>query len=108
MIRLYTYLKWPVVISTLLVLPFMVLEWVKRRAFQEEFPLPLFGLLWLLPVAFILLLTPVVRVIRVGKSLRGKPLLLFLRVVFLILIAMLWTSLLLDQMPCFLGVPNCD
>jgi len=26
----------------------------------------------------------------------------------LILIAWLWAGALVDQMPCFLGVPNCD
>jgi hypothetical protein len=31
-----------------------------------------------------------------------------LRVVFLAFIARMWIGILIDQMPCFLGVPNCD
>jgi len=37
-----------------------------------------------------------------------NPIRLLLKVVFMILIAGLWVGILLDQMPCFLGVLNCD
>ena len=47
-------------ISAILTLPFMILEWVNRRDFHEDFPIPLFGILWLLPAAFIFILTPIV------------------------------------------------
>ncbi len=30
------------------------------------------------------------------------------RVAIVVLIAWLWVGLVVDQMPCFLGVPNCD
>jgi hypothetical protein len=29
-------------------------------------------------------------------------------VLVLILVALLWARVVLDQMPCFLGVPDCD
>jgi len=101
-----TNLRWPLLISTLLVLPFLLLELVNRWSYQEGFPIPLFGLLWLLPLGFILILTPVVRDVRAGDKL--KYISFVLRIVLLILIAWLWVAIVLDQMHCFLGVPNCD
>ena len=101
-----TNLRWPLLISTLLVLPFLLLELVNRWSYQEGFPIPLFGLLWLLPLGFILILAPVVRDVRAGDKL--KYISFVLRIVLLILIAWLWVAIVLDQMHCFLGVPNCD
>jgi ABC-type amino acid transport system permease subunit len=86
----------------------MILELINRRSFHEGFPIVLFGLLWLLPVAFILILMPIVRNVRAGNRIMVNPISLLLRVAFLILIAWLWGGIILDQMPCFLGVPNCD
>jgi hypothetical protein len=101
-------LRLPAIISSALVLPFMILELVNRRGFHEDFPIVLFGLMWLLPVAFILILTPIVRNVRSGNGVMLGPMGLSLGAVFLIYIACLWVALILDQMPCFLGVPNCD
>jgi hypothetical protein len=100
-------LKLPAIISSGLVLPFMILELVNRRQFHEAFPVPLFGLMWLLPVAFIVILTPILRNLRAGNAL-ARPASLLLRAGVLVLIAWLWSGLLLDQMPCFMGVQNCD
>jgi hypothetical protein len=101
-------LKWPALISAALVLPLMILEWVNRRAFHEGFPIPLFTTLWLLLVVFMLILRPILRNVRAGNRSMGNPLILALKVVILLLIAWLWISILMDQMPCFLGVPSCD
>lgn len=62
----------------------------------------------LLPVAFIVNLVPIVRNIRSGKSLVATPVNLVLAVALLVLIAATWGALLVDQVPCFMGVPNCD
>lgn len=94
-------------IGTVLVLPLMILEWANRRQFHEGYPTPLFVLLWLLPAAFILILRPVVRDARAG-SVTAVPLGPVLRVACLVFIAWLWAFIVVDQMPCFLGVPNCD
>jgi len=105
---IFTTLRSPAIISSILVLPFMILELMNRRSFHEGFPIPLFGILWLLPVAFILILMPIVRNVQAGNRIMADPISLLLRVAFLILIAWLWSGIILDQMPCFLGVPNCD
>jgi len=96
------------IISFILVLPLMILELVNRRNFHEGFPIALFSLLWLLPVAFIVILVPMVRNIRAGNNIIENPFKLFLAVVILVLIAWMWGGLLIDQLPCFMGVPNCD
>jgi hypothetical protein len=93
-------------ISTALVLPFVVLELINRRSFQEGFPLVLFVFMWLLTLAFALVLLPIVR--RPQTDNKTSLVRLLPRVAFLILVASLWVSLVVDQMPCFLGVPNCD
>lgn len=101
-------LRSPALIGLLLTIPFMIMEIVNRRGFHEGFPIPLFVIMWILPVIFILTAMPIMRNIRAGNHLMAQPLNLFVRVVVLVLVAWLWTGILIDQMPCFLGVPNCD
>jgi len=103
-----TNLRSPALISLLLVLPFIILELVNRRNFNEGVPFPLFGVLWVLPIIFIVTLAPIVQTVRMGNSVIAKPISLLLRVAFLLFIAWFWGSLVIDQWPCFVGVPNCD
>jgi len=103
-----TNLRLASLISLLLVLPFMIMEVVNRRNFNEGFLIPLFTIMWLLPVLFILTGMPIIRTVQAGNSILANPVILLIRVVFLILIIWFWSALLIDQMPCFLGVPNCD
>lgn len=97
----------PALVSSTLVLPFAILEVMNRRGFQEGFPVALFGLLWLLPFSFVLILTPIVRDLTARRS-DLAPRLLLPRAALLIFIAWFWVSVTADQLPCFLGVPNCD
>jgi len=103
-------LKSAVLISFLLVLPFAILESLNNTITKQNSPglIALFGLLWLLPTAFIVILMPMVRTMRAGGSVMANPINLLLRVASLALIAMMWGGLLIDQIPCFMGVPNCD
>ena len=105
---LLTNLRLPAVISFLLILPLMIMEVVNRRNFNEGFPIPLFVIMWLLPMLFLLILIPIVRNLRAGNSILANPIKLVFSITFLVLIAIVWTGALIDQMPCFLGVPNCD
>lgn len=98
----------PATISLVLVLPFMIMELVNRRGLPQDFPVPLFGMMWLLTLSFILILTPLVRNLREGNGNLINQLTLLPKLVLLIIIAGLWVGLTVDQMPCFLGVPNCD
>lgn len=86
----------------------MIMEVINRRNYHEGFPIPLFIIMWLLPMIFIVILMSIVRNIRAGNDVLANPINLLLRVAFLILIAIVWTGTLIDQMPCFLGMPLCD
>lgn len=106
--NILTTFRSPTIISLVLVFPFIILELVNRRNFHEGFPIVLFGLMWLLPMIFIVTLMPVVRNVRAGNSIMANPIILLIRVVFLAFIVWMWFGIVIDQMPCFLGVPNCD
>jgi hypothetical protein len=95
-------------ISTLIVAPFLYLELRNRPLGALNFPYPLFVLLWVLPAAFVFTAAPIVRSVRAGQNLLAHPILFLTRVTFLVLAALFWSVLINDQMPCFLGVPNCD
>ena len=100
-------LRLPFLVSFLLVIPLMAMEYINRRGFGEEFPVALFVTLWMLPLLFMLLLMPLVKNIRSGNKINVTPR-LFARASLLIFIAWFCIMILIDQMPCFLGVPNCD
>jgi hypothetical protein len=101
-------LKSPAISGFLLLFPFLILELVNRRNFHEGFPILLLSILWLLAVIFLVTLMPLVRNVRVGNNIFTNPVSILFRVVFLVILARMWTGVLIDQMPCFLGVPNCD
>jgi hypothetical protein len=98
-------------ISLILVAPFALLElWYNttKTSSYSHFPFPLFGLLWLLPTVSIVTAAPILRAIRARTSVLAHPVTLLLRVAFVTLTTMLWVLIIKDQLPCFLGVPNCD
>lgn len=105
------HFRWPIISSSFLVLPFMVLEFVNRRTFLEfpqSFPIPLFATMWLLAFAFVYILTRVMRGEAAQANLVPALAVRLLGIAVLGVIAYAWVGLVLDQMPCFLGVPNCD
>jgi hypothetical protein len=99
--------KTAAIVSSILVLPFMILELINRRNIYSGFPIALFVFMWLLPLAFTIILMPILRTL-LTENRTVNPISLVPRVALLLLIAWLWVSLVVDQMPCFLGVPNCD
>lgn len=101
-------LIWAAVVSTLLVLPLALLE-AKNQSFTAvRGALALYVALWIVPVAFIVSAAPLVRAYRGGDAGAGSAVTGWLRVVLLALLGGFWIGLVIDQMPCFLGVPNCD
>lgn len=98
-------------IGLALTAPFVLLEWRSNTAQMPSlfhFPLPLFGILWLLPTLFAILITPIVRSVKMGDNLLRHPIRLSLRIVFLTCTALIWIGIVQDQLPCFFGIPNCD
>lgn len=105
--------KYAALISLGLVLPFVILESINNTLTRQNAPglIVLFGLLWLLPMAFFALLLPMLPSLRTARSETSEPagpFSLLFRISFLILIAVTWGLLVVDQLPCFLGTPNCD
>ena len=98
------------IISFIIVLPLAILEALNNSVTRENASglVLLFGVLWLLPAAFIVIFIPMLRSVRAGDTLKAKPVILLLRVASLVLIATVWGWGLIDQLPCFIGVPNCD
>jgi hypothetical protein len=95
-------------IGLLLVLPLAILEWVTASDLpRSNFPIPLFVVMWLLVVVFILVLLQIVRTARAGNIALTNPVLLTFKVVLLGVIAWSWVGLTFDQMPCFLGATGC-
>lgn len=94
--------------SLVLLVPFAILEAANSTLTRQNVPgvIVLFGLLWLLALAFIVVLMPIVRNVREGNV--ANPHTLLLAVAVLLVVASIWGSIVADQMPCFLGVPNCD
>lgn len=106
--NIFLTLRSPALISLLILIPFMVMEVVNRRELNEGFPFLIFIIMWLLPMIFIIILVPLVRSVREGNRIAAKPISLALSLLFLVLIGLAWGGIVADQMPCFLGVPNCD
>jgi hypothetical protein len=64
--------------------------------------------MWVVAAVFFLAAGSLLRAVRAGGDLLARPGVLTLRVVILLAAALFWGGLVNDQMPCFLGVPNCD
>ncbi len=114
--RFSAAIRAPAIAGLLLILPFAIMEFMfnilnNPRALNAKGLIGLtvlFGLLWLLPTVFMAILLPMVRIVRAGTVTFANPVFLVLRVVALLILAWVWGALIIDQLPCFLGVPNCD
>jgi hypothetical protein len=91
--------------SLLLVLPLLLLElFLNQSTNWGPGSLVLYGTLYILAAGFVLALTVVVRNARA----KDNTFKLVVGALAFVMLAFVWGTLVLDQMPCFLGVPNCD
>ena len=88
--KFYANLGLAALISFILVLPFMILDWVNRRDLPESFPIALFVFMWLLAMVFIVILIPIVRNVRDGNKLMTNPVNLTFKVVLLLVVPLVW------------------
>jgi len=95
-------------ISSSLVGPFVVLQLVNRRTLHEDFPLVLFAFMFLHSLLIVLVLTPALRRLRAEGHLRALKLGHWTGLVLAAFLILGYAELVVDQLPCFLGVPNCD
>ena len=66
------------------------------------------GALLLLPIGFIISLVPMVRNARTGYGFAASPVNMLIAAALFIFIAILVIGFVIDQYPCWIGVPNCD
>jgi hypothetical protein len=66
------------------------------------------GTLLLVIAAFIINLLPILRSVRSGGSIAAHPVNLIFAILTLADILWVFGSMILDQYPCWIGVPNCD
>lgn len=95
-------------IAMLLILPFIAIQLIYGRATYSSFPFGLFAILWILPTVAVFIASPILSRRRLGAGVFSDPLSLTIRLAAVIPIAIMWIALIEDQMPCFLGIPNCD
>ena len=91
-------------------LPFALLELRHRGSGPgslSTFPFPLFVLMWALPMFAVNAVAPIVRP-STRASVLTRPARLALRLAGAAVAATLWVLIVQDQLPCFMGIPNCD
>src|SRR5688572_22323912 len=98
----------PVMLSLILLIPWVGLELINRKGMPEEFPVALFITLWFLQAIFIYLIKWGLAKPATGNRIAQTTLSLWFRVPVLLFVGLIWTIIIADQMPCFLGVANCD
>lgn len=98
----------PLLISATLVAPFIVLQWVNRSTFHDDFPFVLFIFMSLHSLFIVLLMTPALRRLRSERSLRALKLGHWAGLLLGAFLVYAYAEVVIDQFPCFLGVPNCD
>ena len=94
-------------ISTALVAPFIVLEWI-NGGFQKGFPIVLFTFMSVHALLIVLLLTPPLRRLLSDKHLKALRPGHWAALVASAFLIFFYADVVIDQLPCFLGVPNCD
>ncbi|MGI8581004.1 MAG: hypothetical protein ACR2KX_02350 [Chitinophagaceae bacterium] len=104
---LFTNLKMPSLISIATVLPFILLEILNRSGLSESFPYFLFGTLWIVMLIIVLTLKPIFKNFNSGVLNITIPNAI-IRAAVLTVLGYFWISIIIDQMPCFLGGTNCD
>jgi hypothetical protein len=102
-----TQLAQAAIIGLLLTLPFVALELTFNSSQSDQGVVVLFVFIWGLLTTLTALATSLVRTIRAGRSVLS-PMNLALKLPLLSLIAVIVITLIADQLPCFLGIPNCD
>ena len=98
----------PIILGLLCVLPFVIMESVNLGRIPDPFPYTIFLYLWLMFALFLLCLFAILRLAKSRVSKKERLPAYLLNALVLIFTGISIVALIVDQMPCFLGVPNCD
>jgi hypothetical protein len=111
--------KIAVLVGLLLCLPLVILLWLAVLGIEPAFmvgsgqpsltgSLVVLGAALLLPIALVVTLAPVVRNLRQGGRFAAYPENLILAGTILVVLLIIIGAIVVDQYPCWIGVPNCD
>jgi hypothetical protein len=98
----------PLLVGAALVVPPFVLEWFNRRMYHEELPLVLFAFMSVHALVIAFALTPAFRRLHAERRLRALRLGHWAGLLVGAVLVYAYAGVVSDQLPCFLGVPNCD
>jgi len=98
----------PILLGLLCVLPFVIMESVNPGHAPDPFPYTIFLYLWLMFALFLLCLFAILRLSKTKVSKKERLPAYLLNALVLIFTGISIAALIVDQMPCFLGMPNCD
>ena len=96
-------------VSSLVVLPLVILQAANVSLTRQNLPglIALFSLLWVMAFVFFAIGNALWRNARSGKAFM-HPARTLVAATLMLLLVLTWTTIVADQFPCFLGVPNCD
>lgn len=89
-------------------LPFVIMETVNTLGLPKPFSYALFLFLWLVFSLFLFSLLTLLRLARKDARRERRWSWVIVNVLILVYCVFAIIDTLIDQMPCFLGVPNCD
>lgn len=96
-----------ILLGLFVIAPFFILEWVTTAGFVAVgFPTVLFIFMWINSTLFLSALLSGFKDLRAGIS-KSNALWFSLKVVFLAILASAFVTIVIDQMPCFLGGRGC-
>lgn len=106
--EIFSSIRTPLALGLAATIPFLVLELTNRPPNTTEFPLALFVAMWMLASVAVFTCRHIIRSGVSQKPLSAHNAVFVICVLALLVTATGWVGLVNDQMPCFLGVPNCD
>ena len=98
----------PFLVCAALVTPFLVLQSINRRTLDEAFPFVLFTFMSLHALLIVQVLRPALRRLWAERSLGALKPRYWAGVLLGLVLVFAYVDVVIDQLPCFLGVPNCD
>ena len=98
-----------VLVGSIVILPLVILQAANVTLTRQNTPglIVLFSLLWIIAVVFLAIGNALWRNARGGRAF-AHPARTLVGATVMLLLVLTWTSIVADQFPCFLGVPNCD
>jgi hypothetical protein len=94
--------------ALVLVAPFAAMEAVNSSHAQAELPVLLFTFMFVHAALIAAAVSPAVQQALRTQGITSLSLLHWLGVLAGLILLSIYVGVVLDQMPCFLGVPNCD